>query len=117
MECLGVPIDHRLRRVIREARCVDRDKGNSEHIRILHSFGSSLEVDLSDYPICDLSFGLEMARPELKGCVLIVLERPHSTQKNLDSFLEGKRNCPTTNAVSDLICAVNNSKLGFDDVS
>lgn len=117
MECLGVPIDHRLRRVIHEARRVDRDKGNSEHIRILHSFGSSLKVDLSDYPICDLSFGLEMARPELKGGVLIVLERPHSTQKNLDGFLEGKRNCPTTNAVSDLICAVNNAKLGFDDVS
>ena len=117
MECLGVPIDHRLRRVIREARRIDRDKENSDHIQLLHSFGSSLEVDESDYPICDLSFGLEMARPELKGGVLIVLERPHSKQKNSDGFMEGKRNCRTINAVSDLISAVNNDKLGFDDVS
>jgi hypothetical protein len=103
--------------VIREARRIDRGKENSEHIQLLHSFGSSLEVDESDYPICDLSFGLEMARPELKGGVLIVLERPHSKQENSDGFMEGKRNCRTINAVSDLISAVNNAKLGFDDVS
>jgi hypothetical protein len=58
-----------------------------------------------------------MGRPESKGGVLIVLQRPHSTQENLDGFMEGKRNCQTTTAVSDLICAVNNAKLGFDDVS
>lgn len=79
MECLGVPIDYRLRRVILEARRIDRDKGNSEHIRLLYSFRSSLEVDKLDYPIYNLSFGLEIARPELKGGVLIVLQRPYST--------------------------------------
>ncbi|KAJ5346222.1 hypothetical protein N7452_004226 [Penicillium brevicompactum] len=31
--------------------------------------------------------------------------------------MEGKRNCRTINAVSDLISAVKNYKLGFDDVS
>lgn len=31
--------------------------------------------------------------------------------------MEGKRNCRTINVVSDLISAVNNDKLGFDDVS
>jgi hypothetical protein len=59
--------------VIRKARCIDRDKENSDHIPLLQSFGLSLEVDESDYPICDLSFGLEMSRPELKGCVLTVV--------------------------------------------
>jgi hypothetical protein len=117
MECLGVPIDHRLRRVIREARRIDKDKENSDHIQLLHSFGSSLEVDENDYPICDLSFGPEMARPELKGGVLIVLERPYSKQKNSNGFIEGKRNCRTINAVSDVVSVVNNAKLGFDDVS
>ncbi|KAJ5366184.1 hypothetical protein N7541_000125 [Penicillium brevicompactum] len=58
-----------------------------------------------------------MARPELKGGVLIVLERPHSKQENSDGFMEGKRNYRTINAVSDLISAVDNYKLGFDDVS
>ncbi|KAJ6065995.1 hypothetical protein N7499_012069 [Penicillium canescens] len=115
MECLGVPIDHRLRRVIRQARRTDKE--NSDHIQLLHSFESSLEVDESDYPTCDLSFGLEMARSELKGGVFIVLERPYSKQENSDGFIEGKRNCRTINTVSDLISAVNNYKLGFDDVS
>ncbi|KAJ5106865.1 hypothetical protein N7456_003540 [Penicillium angulare] len=104
-------------KVIRDARRIDRDRENSDHIQLLHSFGSSLEVDESDYPICDLSFGLEMARPELKGGVLIVLERPHSGQENQNGFMEGKNTCRTINAVSDLISAVNNAKLGFEDVS
>ncbi|KAJ5346221.1 hypothetical protein N7452_004225 [Penicillium brevicompactum] len=75
MDCLGVPIDHRLRRM-------DRGKKNSDHIQHLRSFGLSLEVDGSNYPICDLSFGLKMVRPALKGGALIVLERPHSKQEN-----------------------------------
>ncbi|KAJ6008889.1 hypothetical protein N7499_001064 [Penicillium canescens] len=93
MECLGVPIDLRLRRVFRE---------------LLYSFRSSLEVDKSDYPICHLSFGLEIARPELKGGVFI---------KNSDGLVEGKRNCRTINVVSDLFSAINNAKLGFNDIS
>lgn len=117
MECLGVPIDHRLRPAIRGGRRIGADKGYSEHIRLLHTFGSSLTVDQSEYPMCDLSFGLEMARPEVKGGVLIVLERPHSNQDNSNGFMEGKRNCPTINAVSDLVSAVNNAKLNFENVS
>ncbi|CAG8122728.1 unnamed protein product [Penicillium nalgiovense] len=117
MECLGIPIDHRLRRVIRETRHMDRDQENSEHLQLLRRFGSSLEIDNSDYPIFDLSFGLEMARPELKGGVLIVLQRPHSTRKNSDGFMQGKNECQSTAAVSELIRTVNNAKLGFDDVS
>lgn len=31
--------------------------------------------------------------------------------------MEGKNTCRTVNAVSDLISAVNNARLGFDDVS
>lgn len=117
MQCLGIPIDHRLRRLIREAQSVDTKQADSNHLLPLHDFGMSLTVDEHEYPISDLSFGLEMARPESKGGLLIALLRPHSTQNNSDGFLAGRRHCETLEAVSDLIAAVNNGKLGFDDIS
>ncbi|KAJ5115979.1 hypothetical protein N7456_000327 [Penicillium angulare] len=125
MECLGIPIDHRLRRVIRETKRIDREDEYSKHIQILHDFGSSLTVHEEvhggvheeSYPICDLSFALEMARPEVKGGVLVVLERPHSTQNNSEGFMKGVNDCRTLAAVSDLVSAVTNATLRFDDVS
>lgn len=90
MDCLGVPIDHRLRRVIREARHIDRDSEDSDHIQLLHSFGSSLEVGESAYPICDLSFGLEMARPELKGGVLMYWNGLIRDRKTRTALWKGK---------------------------
>jgi hypothetical protein len=58
-----------------------------------------------------------MARPETKGGVVVVLLQPHSSQNNSDGFLAGKRNCPTVNAVSELISVASNARLGFDDIS
>jgi hypothetical protein len=116
MECLGIPIDHRLRRLIREVRPIDSDALDSDHIRILQKFGTSLKIGAS-LATCDLSFGIEMARPETKGGVVVVLLQPHSSQNNSDGFLAGKRNCPTVNAVSELISVASNARLGFDDIS
>ena len=118
MECLGIPIDHRLRRLIREARPTDTNGGDSDHLRILQEFGTSLKSGGDDYlNTFDLSFGIEMARPESKGGVVVVLLQPHSTQNNSDGFLAGRRRCPTINAVSELISVVSNGRLGFDDIS
>ena len=61
----------------------------------------------------DLSFGIEMARPESKGGVVVVLLQPHSTQNSSDGFLAGRRRCPTINAVSELISVVSNGRLGL----
>lgn len=58
-----------------------------------------------------------MARPESQGGVVVVLLQPHSTQDNSDGFLAGKYRCPTVDAVSELISVVNNTTLGFDDIS
>ena len=66
MQCLGIPIDHRLRRLIREAKSMETNGVDSKHIRLLYEFGTSLKLDEREYPISDLSFGLEMARPESK---------------------------------------------------
>ncbi|OQE10571.1 hypothetical protein PENFLA_c089G10859 [Penicillium flavigenum] len=117
MQCLGIPIDHRLRCIIREAPSIDTSRTNSEHVRLLYEFGTSLKVDGSDYPLYDLSFALEMARPESKGGLLIALLQPHSKQDNSDGFLAGRRDCETLEAVSDLVTAVNNAKVCFDDTS
>ncbi|OJJ78770.1 uncharacterized protein ASPGLDRAFT_1192861 [Aspergillus glaucus CBS 516.65] len=43
MECLGIPIDHRLRRLIQKARPINTN-GDSEHIRILQKFGKALKM-------------------------------------------------------------------------
>ncbi|CAG8129573.1 unnamed protein product, partial [Penicillium nalgiovense] len=87
------------------------------HVNGLFS-DTSLEIGARDYlATCDLSFGIEMARPESKGGVVVVLLQPHSSQDNSNGLLAGKRNCPTLNAVSELISAASNAKLGFDDVS
>lgn len=117
MECLGIPVDHRLRRLIRKAQPINTNE-DSEHIRILQRFGKSLKNGQSDYlSTYDLSFGLELARPESKAGVVVVLLQPHSTQDNSDGFLAGRHTCATINAVSDLISAATNSKLGLDDIS
>lgn len=118
MECLGIPIDHRLRRIIREVRPSDTNGEDSDHIRILHEFGTSLKSGTRDYlSPCDLSFGIELARPESKGGIVIVLQQPHSSQDNSDGFLAGKRSCLSVEAVSELIHATSNAVFGFDDIS
>ncbi|KAJ6019761.1 hypothetical protein N7499_003165 [Penicillium canescens] len=118
MECLVMPIDHRLRRLIREVRPIDTNGEDSDHIRILHKFGTSLKIEKTDYLTpSDLSFGIEMARPESKGGMVVVLQQPHSSQDNSKGFLEGKRNCLSVKAVSELIHATSNARFGFDDVS
>lgn len=58
-----------------------------------------------------------MARPESKGGVLIALLQPHSKQNYSDGFLAGRRGCETLEAVSDLVTAVKNAKVCFDDTS
>jgi hypothetical protein len=117
MQCLGIPIDHRLRCIIREAPSIDTSRTKSEHVDLLYKFGTALKVDDRDYPLYDLNFALEMARPESKGGVLIALLQPHSKQDNSDGFLAGRRDCETLEAVSDLVTAVNNAKVRFDDTS
>ncbi|KAJ5796874.1 uncharacterized protein N7518_005414 [Penicillium psychrosexuale] len=90
MECLGIPIGHRLRRIIREVQPSDTNGEDSDHIRILHKFGTSLKIETSDYLTpCDLSFGIEMARPESKGGIVVVLQQPHSSQDNSSGFFGG----------------------------
>ncbi|EYE98323.1 uncharacterized protein EURHEDRAFT_512595 [Aspergillus ruber CBS 135680] len=117
MECLGSPIDHRLRQLIRKDQPINTDE-DSEHVRILQRFGKDLKIGQRDYlSTYDLSFGLELARPESKASVVVVLLQPHSTQDNSNGFLAGRDACSTIKAVSDLISAVTNSKLGLDDIS
>lgn len=121
MECLGIPIDHRLRRTIRRAR-IELHTGNfSKHVEILHAFGASLEREgapgTAYLSIPELSFGIEMAKPASKGRVLVALCRPYSKQRYSGGFVTSRDDCSTIRAVSELISAVNDRKFGFDDVS
>ena len=85
-----------------------------DHIRTLHNFGTSLKIGTSDYLTpCDLSFGIEMARHESKGGIVVVLQQPHYSQDNSDGFLASKRNCLFVKAVSELIHATSNARFGL----
>ncbi|KAJ5301420.1 hypothetical protein N7508_006283 [Penicillium antarcticum] len=105
MECRSIPIDHRLRHLIRNARPTYTNVGDSEHVEILRiwSFAQSR--------------GLKIARPVSKDGLVILLLRSHSTQDNSHGFLAGKRQFRTTNTISELICAVSNARKGVNDIS
>lgn len=59
---------------------------NYKHVHLLYDFGTFLKIDDSDYPLYDLSFALEMARPASKGGVLIALLQLHSKQNFSNGF-------------------------------
>lgn len=119
MECLGVPIDYRLRRLIRQAQPISLAENESGHARILYDFGIDLEDEdgCKCLQVCELSFGIEMAQPESEVDIVVVLLRPHSKQVFSDGFVAGRRGCATLNAVAELISAVSNGRFGFDDIS
>jgi hypothetical protein len=82
MHCLRIPADHRLRRLVSPVGTTARP-GRSEHIRILNNFGETLEYlqqDGSFNSIRPSDFGLELARPETTGGVVIILQHPAPSQ-------------------------------------
>ncbi|KAK3940984.1 hypothetical protein QBC46DRAFT_340949 [Diplogelasinospora grovesii] len=93
MKCLGIPIDHRLRGLIRGAKAIKSTEEDAGHVQILHDFGTALEYEdgRSYLPICDLGFRIEMARPESKGSIVVALLRPHSKQVYSEGFVSGTR--------------------------
>ncbi|KAL1965857.1 hypothetical protein VTN77DRAFT_4990 [Rasamsonia byssochlamydoides] len=118
MECLGIPIDHRLRRIIRRAQIKRPCDENAGHLRILYEFGSRLVYEEDrNVPVCEIDFATEMARPDSKGGIVVALYRPSSKQDFSTGFVSARDSCGSLKAVKDLVSAASDRKLGFDDVS
>jgi hypothetical protein len=77
MECLDIPVDHRLQSLIRKILPPGISRTTGDHIQILREFGDRLSWQ-DRRPICvnELNFGLDLACPETTGGVLVLLQQP-----------------------------------------
>jgi len=121
MNCLGIPADHRLRRLVSPVETTARPD-RSEHIRILNNFGKTLaylQQDGSSNSIrpSELDFGLELARPETTGGVVIVLQHPAPSQTYQDGYSAEEKKCATLTAVKDLIIFATAGSMDMDSVT
>ncbi|KAL2785376.1 hypothetical protein BJX66DRAFT_343132 [Aspergillus keveii] len=116
MECLGIPVDHRLVKIIQDLDlpiCTEA----SDHLETLKRWGELLHNDEGRLKSSMIHHGLELAKPATKGGVLVALLQPHSSQEFEQGFLTDLHDCATTDAVSDLIEAATGGRMGVDDVS
>ncbi|GIZ45889.1 hypothetical protein CKM354_000903700 [Cercospora kikuchii] len=120
MRCLGIPVDHRLRGLRRTpGEQQPTQDSTSEHIRILSEFGRSL-TDKNDDDFLsahELDFGLELARPECTGGLVIVLYRPDPSQDYSEGYVAEEARCRTLAAVKDLISNATNGMMDTDAIT
>lgn len=116
MKCLGIPVDHRLRRIIKNSPDPKLGVERSDHIDILHELGSTTERK-DEIATGELNHLLELASPETQGGVLPVLLRPPRNQTYDHGFTADVEACRTTDAVRELISVATNTNLSLDDVS
>jgi hypothetical protein len=121
MNCLGIPADHRLRRLVSPVGTTARP-GRSEHIRILNNFGETLghlqqDGSFNSIRPSELDFGLELARPETAGGVVIILQHPAPSQTYQDGYSAEEKKCATLTAVKDLIIFATAGSMDMDSVT
>jgi hypothetical protein len=118
---LGIPADDRLGQLVSPVQTTARP-GRSEHVRILKRFGDILgyqQEDGSPSPIrpSELDFGLELARPETTGGVVVILQHPALSQTYQGGYSAEGKNCATLTAVKDLIIFASAGSMDMDSVT
>ena len=116
MECLDIPVDHRLLHIIKELQFPAYSE-TSDHLKILKEWGDPLTWDGARLKNTRIHHALELAKPATKGGVLVALLQPHSSQEFDKGFVADVHDCRTTRAVRDLIGAATGGRMGLDDVS
>ncbi|WPA99298.1 uncharacterized protein RHO25_003915 [Cercospora beticola] len=120
MRCLGIPIDHRLRglsQTTNEQKPMQETA--SEHIRILSKFGHSLSRHENGdcLPAHELDFGLELARPECTGGLVIVLDHPSPSQTYTPGYVAEEARCKTLAAIKDLVSNATSGLMDTDAIT
>lgn len=122
MLCLSIPIDHRVRKLI-YGNYDHENVGHSDHVQILRRFGKGIRVQYDDDEALHtlspqfLDFCLELARPEEKGGVTVVLYHPDPSQTYEHGFTSEEARCETLAAVKDLITSSTLGAMDTDEVT
>lgn len=108
--CLGIPIDHRLRRKIKPVPDDVATQNLGAHVVTFLRHALSRGVSWEER-----KFGENLARPFSKGGLLVVLAQPSASQKYNSNFEETTQKCLTLQATDELLKATsNNSKNIFN---
>ena len=111
--CLQIPIDHRLRSLLRPHSPVSNPfTGQSEHASILEKYGRDLQSSGEKIGRPEIDFAKKLAMPETKGGIVILLQQPAPNQQ-----YEGRdfhtivQECETLRAVDNVLRAIIGSSL------
>lgn len=116
MECLEVPVDHRIIKIIKRIKCPTHH-GRSSHIDVLDAFSRTAIREDKPIPESESHHTSELAGPDTTGGVLVTLLRPPRNQCFDHGYSAEISRCRTTRAVADLISTATNRQLTIDDVS
>ncbi|KAF2677932.1 hypothetical protein K458DRAFT_446679 [Lentithecium fluviatile CBS 122367] len=97
--CLGVAVDHRIRRLFKPV--LNDLTERSEHTSRIEARGRSLKRSREEIQVTT-----QLAGPAVKGGIAIALQQPrhnHPFEKGLDAVIE---NCETLNALCDIFTKV-----------
>lgn len=124
MHCLEIPVDHRLPNLASLLYHNEPAHGpRSEHVDILSKFGQSLSIERDDgkirsrLPADELDFGLELARPECTGGLVVALHHPDPSQIYADGYAQEEARCRTLAAIKDLVRHITSGILDISSIS
>ena len=121
MECLGRPVDHRLRKILHHKGTAPLPTSASlaDHVGFLERFANGeryLDEPPGLYP-SELNLALDLAGPDTTGGVVVALLQPgpdQTCEHRVTAAIQGSK---TLDAVRELILVASNSRLTIDDVS
>ncbi|KAI7969636.1 hypothetical protein EIK77_008791 [Talaromyces pinophilus] len=111
--CLGVAIDHRIRRLFRPVPSVSSSAGHGKHISIVRAKGGILGL-----PEDEIQVTAELAGPETTGGIAIALQQPREDHPFEDGIRAVIDDCDTLTTLEELFAVVSCNTLGLiSDVS
>ena len=118
MEYLGIPVDYRLRSLIRRIRPIGISKAIGAHVQILREFRESLVQDGDELiNISELNFALDLAGPDTIRGILVLLQQPLKTKTYQNGLIADVDDFETLKAIRQLVSLASNQLAGLDNVS
>lgn len=116
--CLGIPIDHRLRKFIGIPKG-DTNRRHGDHIERFSNFADWWrdEKGYSKISIEEREFGRFLASPETQGGLVLILERPSDVQSYSDDLEETIKACPSLQAIDEIFSCISKDRDSIKDIS
>lgn len=106
-ECLGVAIDHRIRRLIQPTRNFSSEYTKS-HLSILKTEGKIRGLSAAERAVT-----VELAGPSSKGGIAVVLQQPRDDHPFEDGTKAVIEDCPTLCALEDVFFVMSRRRLSL----